>query len=96
MPKRFTGLLRSREKTPSLTLAPNESEVWICKEDMEHHCKFLSTGSFADGRKTPTPIEVFEMTAQFCVVPPDYLDRFTPASYWYEDIQKYKDKHGLA
>jgi hypothetical protein len=94
--KRLIELCRSREKTPAVILASNQNEVWICKEDMEHHCKFVGTGSFAEDRNTPTPIEVFEMTAQFGVVPPDYLDRFTPASYWYEEIQKYKQKYGLA
>ncbi len=94
--KRLIELLKSKKNTPALTLASDSDEVWICKEDMEHHCKFVGTGCFADGHATPTPIEAFEMTAQFGVVSPDYLDRFTPASYWYEEIQKYKQNHGLA
>jgi len=65
-------------------------EISICKEDLEHHAKFLATGSFGDGRNTPTPVEVFTFTSNFGVVPEDYLDKFPPESVHYDEIQKYK------
>lgn len=75
----------------SIHFIPGDNKkISICKEDAEHHAKFFATGSFGGGRKTPTPVEVFTFTAGFAVVPSDYLDKFTPESIYYDEIQKYK------
>lgn len=93
MLKSIYELFWQNKAVPVLTTEFEEKAIWICKEDLEHHTKFFGTGSFTDGRTTPTPIEAFELTEQFGVVPPDYLDRFTIASQWYEEIQVYKNLH---
>jgi hypothetical protein len=71
-------------------MTKNNKEISFCKEDFKHHTRFFSTGSFGNGRKTPTPVEVFTFTGAFGVVADDYLDQFPPESYHYEEIQKFK------
>jgi hypothetical protein len=83
------------EKNRKKDVTPQNRDVWICKEDLEHHTRFFGAGSFEDGRTTPTPIEAFELTAQFGVVPHNYLDRFTENSHWHQEIQAYKKSHNM-
>jgi len=85
----------SNESKSATSITAGEKDAWLCKEDLEHHVKFVGTGRFADGRNTPTPIEVFEMGSQLGAVPLDYLDRFSKDSVWYDEIQAYKRAHNI-
>lgn len=68
----------------------NNKVISICKADIDHHIRFFGTGSFREGRKTPTPVELFTFNGAFGVVADNYLDQFPPESDHYEEIQKFK------
>lgn len=86
--KRLVGL---SPKKPLFQFKPDDqAEVWFCQADMSHHMRFFATGSFKDGRNTPTPVEVCESLLPLGLIEESYLDSFPPSSVWYDEIQAYK------